>query len=87
MAISHGQSKSKWATDWNSFKQIIPSSDRVILRILPDGKMVWYKHLGMTAPTRLARLKETWEGPVEIGSGWQGFQKVIALIPDPPKPF
>ena len=25
-----------------------------------------------------------WEGPVQIGSGWQGFQKVIALIPSTP---
>jgi hypothetical protein len=28
-----------------------------------------------------ARFKEKWEGPVEIGSGWQGFKKVTALLP------
>jgi hypothetical protein len=52
--------------------------------ILPDGKLVWHKHLGLTAPNRLAKPEETWEGPVQIGSGWQDFGKVIALIPDPP---
>ncbi len=33
-----------------------------------------------------ARVSGTphWEGPTEIGSGWQGFQKVIALIPSTP---
>jgi len=33
-----------------------------------------------------ARVSGTphWEGPTEIGSGWQGFRKVIALIPSTP---
>jgi hypothetical protein len=81
--------EAKWQKDrvvgtgWNGFQQIIPSSDGVILAILPDGKLLWYKHLGFIAPNRIARLKETWEGPVQIGSGWQDFGKVIALIPDP----
>jgi hypothetical protein len=70
-------------TGWNSFKQIIPSSAGVILAILPDGKLLWYKHLGLTAPLRFGKLKETWEGPVQIGTGWQVFGKVIALMPDP----
>jgi len=26
-------------------------------------------------------LKETWEGPVQIGSGWVGFKKVLAFMP------
>jgi hypothetical protein len=53
------------------------------LAILPDGKLLWYKHLGLTAPLRFGKLKETWEGPVQIGTGWQVFGKVIALMPDP----
>lgn len=69
---------------WNQFQQIVPAGDGVILAIRPDGTLLWYKHLGLTAPNRIARLKETWEGPVQIGSGWQDFGKVIALIPDPP---
>jgi hypothetical protein len=58
----------------------------VILAITNDGKMLWYKDLGPgpTAPVahaKMNRLNEKWEGPVEIGSGWQGFKKVFALIP------
>jgi hypothetical protein len=30
-------------------------------------------------------LKETWEGRTQIGSGWQGFFKVFALLPAPPQ--
>jgi hypothetical protein len=89
--------EAKWQRDrvvgtgWISFQQIIPSSEGVILGILPDGKLVWYKHLGLTHPSthsgqvtaRIAKVQETWEGPVQIGSGWQDFGKVIALIPEP----
>jgi hypothetical protein len=71
---------------WNQFQQIVPAGDGVILAIRPDGKLLWYKHLGLTAPNRLARLKETWDGPVQIGSGWQDFGKVIALIPEASAP-
>ena len=72
-------------TGWQNFQQIVSAGDGVILAITSDGKMLWYKHLGLTAPNKLARLKETWEGPVEIGSGWQGFKKVIALLPATPQ--
>lgn len=73
-------------TGWNGFQQIIPSSDGVILGILPNGDLMWYKHLGLTSPVGFDRLRETWEGPVMIGSGWQDFGKAIALIPDLPPP-
>lgn len=70
-------------TGWADFRQIVPAGDGVILAIKDDGKLLWYKHYGLQpiAPNRLARIKEKWEGPVEIGSGWQGFKKVIALLP------
>ncbi len=38
-----------------------------------------YFHLGATNNPTLA----TGEGPVDIGSGWQEFGKIVALIPDP----
>ena len=72
-------------TWWQNFVQIIPVGGGVILAIKDDGKLVWYKHLGLTAPMMKGptapKMKEAWEGPVEIGSGWQGFKKVFALIP------
>ena len=66
---------------WQNFRQIAPAGGGVILVIGDDGKLFWYKHLGLTRSVGFARLKETWEGPVEIGSGWQGFKKVFALLP------
>lgn len=66
---------------WQNFRQIIPAGGGVILAITQDGKLLWYKHLGLTRAVGFGRLKETWEGPVEIGSGWQGFKKVFALLP------
>lgn len=71
---------------WATFQQIVPSGDGVILAVRPDGALLWYKHLGKlpagSSPTAAARLTEAWEGPVQIGSGWQDFGKVIALIPE-----
>ncbi|MBI3650661.1 MAG: trypsin-like serine protease [Acidobacteria bacterium] len=68
-------------TGWHSFRQIVPAGDGVMLGIFDDGRVWWYKHLGLSAPNRIARLRETWEGPVEIGRGFVNVKKVIALIP------
>jgi hypothetical protein len=57
----------------------------VILAITPDGKLLWYKHRATPAGgTMLA--KDTWQGPVQIGSGWQDFGKVIAVMPEAAPP-
>ena len=69
---------------WNQFQQIIPVGDGVILVFRPDGKLRWYKDRGLTSPNAITRLKQTWDGPVELGSGWQDFSKVFALMPSPP---
>jgi hypothetical protein len=68
------------ATGWQNFRQIIPAGDGVILAVKQDGKLLWYRHY-FKAPNRYGRVKEHWEGPVEIGSGWTGFKKVVALLP------
>lgn len=69
---------------WNQFRQIIPVGDGVILALRPDGKLLWYRHRGLTRSVGFARLKETWDGPVEIGSGWHDFGKLFALLPAKP---
>jgi hypothetical protein len=70
------------ATGWENFRQIIPAGGGVILAITQEGKLIWYRHyFQSTAPNRLGRIKEHWEGPVEIGAGWVGFKKVFALLP------
>jgi hypothetical protein len=68
------------ATGWQNFRQIIPAGGGVILAIREDGKLLWYRHY-FKAANRFARVKEYWEGPVEIGSGWLGFKKIVALLP------
>ena len=68
------------ATGWQNFRQIIPAGDGVILAVREDGKLLWYRHY-FKAPNRYGRVKEHWEGPVEIGSGWLGFKKIVALLP------
>lgn len=68
------------ATGWQKFRQIVPAGGGVILTITEDGKLFWYRHY-FKAANRYARVKEHWEGPIEIGSGWVGFKKVLALIP------
>lgn len=68
------------ATGWQNFRQIIPAGGGVILAIREDGKLFWYRHYFERA-NRYARVKEHWKGPVEIGSGWLGFKKVVALLP------
>ncbi len=69
------------------FQQIIPvgqdaAGGDTILAIQSDGKLLWYKRSRAPRANALARTKMRWEGPVPIGSGWQDFGKVVALLPD-----
>ena len=66
---------------WQNFRQIIPAGGGVILAIRQDGKLLWYRHSFQSPAVKFGRVKERWEGPVEIGSGWVGFKKVFALLP------
>lgn len=71
---------------WSTFRQVIPVGGGVLLAITPEGKLLWYRFLGDergTGPLGPV-AQDNWEGPVEIGSGWQGFRKVIALLPATP---
>jgi hypothetical protein len=72
---------------WQNFKAIVPLGDGVILAVTPDGKMLWYRHKnyyqGTSAVGGLVEKAE-WEGPIQIGNGWQGFQKIFGLLPNTP---
>lgn len=65
---------------WNGFHQVIPAGGGVILIIQNDGKLRWYKHNGYLSGAGL-NAPGAWEGPTEVGNGWHGFKKVIALLP------
>jgi hypothetical protein len=65
---------------WNGFRQVVPAGGGVILVIQNDGKLRWYKHNGYLSGAGLD-TPGAWDGPREVGSGWQGFKKVFALLP------
>lgn len=84
---------------WQDFRAIAPAGDGTILAVKPDGTLLWYRHTDYATGTtagfapRGDRLRPgtsiigsaQWEGPVVIGSGWQGFTKVVALLPSSPQ--
>ena len=65
---------------WNGFRQVVPAGNGVILVIQNDGKLRWYKHNGYLTGAGLD-TPGAWDGPREVGTGWQGFKKVFALLP------
>jgi hypothetical protein len=69
---------------WNQFQQIVPAGNGVILAIRQDGTLIWYRHHYEKGAVAFARVKEVWDAPVSIGSGWQGFGKVFAMMPATP---
>lgn len=69
---------------WNQFQQLVPAGDGVILAVRPDGALIRYRYLGLKSPVAFGRLKDTWEKETNIGSGWNGFAKVFALVPSAP---
>lgn len=68
---------------WQAFRQIVSVGDGVILAIDRNGKLIWFKHSGRvpTGSGPSAQLREVWEGPIEIGSGWHGFKRIFTLMP------
>ena len=69
-------------SDWQRFRERIPVGGGVILSVAGDGRLFWYKHLAFEgkAPTGPVG-SQNWEGPTEIGVGWQHFQRVVGLLP------
>jgi hypothetical protein len=74
---------------WNVFRDILPAGDGIVVGIRPDGHMFWYRHTDWETGVTLVPGKNKWalsssahwEGPFQIGSGWQGYSEVTALLP------
>jgi len=72
---------------WQQFSTLLPVGAGVILAIKPDGSMLRYKHvnylegLSLTGRGVRAQMTAQWEDPVVIGSGWTGFVRIFALLP------
>jgi hypothetical protein len=58
----------------------VPAGYGFILVIQHEGNLRWYKHNGYLTGAGLD-TPGAWGGPTEVGTGWQGFKKVVALLP------
>lgn len=67
-------------TGWNSFTRIFAGGDGVIYGIQPGGTLRWYRHLAYETGGGLSD-PGSWEGGVDVGTGWQNFTTVLALLP------
>lgn len=74
---------------WNQFRDVVPVGVGVIVAIKPDGSLWWYRHVDYETGVTLSPVRNkfgsefapAWEGPAQIGSGWQGYLAVLALLP------
>jgi hypothetical protein len=79
-------------TGWNVFRDIVPVGDGIIIASRADGEVFWYRHTdyqtGVSLGGGRSRTSTTesahWEGPVLIGQHWQGYRKLIGLLPATP---
>ena len=70
---------------WGSFATLFSSGNGVIYGIQPDVVLKWYRHLGYQTGAGL-ETAGSWEGGVDVGWGWRGFDTVFALLPRDPDP-
>lgn len=86
-------------TGWQNFVKIVPVGEGVLLAIGEHGELLWYKHtdyLTGTTPGTASGDRFSagtpytgtahWEGPIGVGTGWQGFRTVFAILPATPVP-
>jgi hypothetical protein len=76
---------------WNMFRDVLPVGDGIVVAVKPDGDLFWYKHTDFetgVSPSKSGNsgitLSAHWEGPSQIGNGWQGYWALFALLPATP---
>lgn len=62
---------------WNIFTNLFSPGDGVIYAVKPDGSLMWYRHVGYKTGEGLG-APGTWEGPKQVGTGWNGFKMLFA---------
>jgi Tachylectin len=73
-------------TGWQEPKQVFSSGNGIIYAIFNDGTLKWYKHNGYKTGEGV-NVAGAWEGPKTVGTGWQAFNSVFALLPSTPSPL
>jgi hypothetical protein len=61
---------------WGDFNQVFSGGGGIIYAITQEGKLLWYKHNGYLDGTGVGS-PGAWEGPKEVGSGWNSFKQVF----------
>jgi hypothetical protein len=76
---------------WNMFRDVLPVGDGIVVAVKPGGDLFWYKHTDFetgVSPSKSGNsgitLSAHWEGPSQIGNGWQGYWALFALLPATP---
>lgn len=61
--------------DWRTFARIVPAVDGLIYAMYPNGRLVCLRHKDHrhTGPT--------FEGPIDVGRGWDVFDQLVAELP------
>lgn len=92
----HGDGSSLWdnfpggqyrqiGEGWGHFAKVFASKKNIIYAVDPAGKLYWYRlsTVGVGEPVaslgRVGAVK--WEGPVQIGEGWENFTDIFAEMP------
>ena len=67
---------------WGNFKNVFSTGNGVIYAITPEGKLLWHKHnfyeYGVGSEGQGKDGLAAWEGPREVGRGWQNFKHVFS---------
>jgi hypothetical protein len=67
---------------WGSFKNVFSTGEGIIYAITPEGRLLWYKHnfyrYGVGSGGQGKDGQAAWEGPMEVGTGWQNFKHVFS---------
>jgi hypothetical protein len=67
---------------WGNFKTVFSTGEGIIYAITQEGKLLWHKHnffkYGVGAEGQGSGGQTAWEGPKEVGRGWQNFKHVFS---------
>lgn len=67
---------------WGNFKSVFSTGEGVIYAITQEGKLLWHKHnfykYGVGSEAQGGQGQAAWEGPKEVGRGWQNFKHVFS---------
>lgn len=62
---------------WSDFAHVFPGGDGIIYVVTRDGALRRYRHVGYLDGRGL-ESPGAWEGPININTGWSGYQKFFS---------